>query len=97
MAKHRYGITIPQRDKLLSDQGMKCPICGTTISFDGTAGSKRDTANIDHCHSAMVVRGILCWPCNTALGKFEDRVDILENAITYLKKSQKAGVMGIEV
>lgn len=86
MSKFRYGITIPERDKLLFEQQGKCKICCSEISFDGTSGSKDSTANIDHCHTTGKVRGILCWPCNTALGKFKDDTEILNSAINYLKE-----------
>ncbi len=85
MSKFRYGITIPERDKLLSEQNGLCKICSRQIFFDGTSGSKDNTANIDHCHVNGKVRGILCWPCNTALGKFSDNTEILKSAIRYLQ------------
>ncbi len=85
MSKFRYGISIPERDSLLFSQSGKCKICSRQISFDGTAGSKDSTANIDHDHSTKKVRGILCWPCNTALGKFNDNVETLMSAINYLQ------------
>jgi len=31
------------------------------------------------------LRGLLCYRCNTSIGKFEDNIDIMEKAITYLK------------
>jgi hypothetical protein len=85
-AKHRYGLTIPERDTLLSSQGGRCAICKKDVKFDGTAGSREDTANIDHNHQTGKVRSILCWPCNTAIGKFNDDPTLLREAAKYLEK-----------
>jgi len=86
MAKHRYKITIPERDKMLSDQGGLCLICSRPINFDRTAGSKDTTANIDHCHSTGKVRGILCWPCNVGIGKLQDNPKYLRIAAEYIER-----------
>ena len=40
-----------------------------------------------HCHETGEVRGLLCQPCNTALGMFEDDPKRMEEAISYLRKS----------
>ena len=42
--------------------------------------------HIDHCHETNKVRGVLCANCNHALGKFQDNISILEQAIKYLKQ-----------
>ena len=39
---------------------------------------------IDHCHVSGEVRGLLCRPCNSALGLFQDSVKILSKAKEYL-------------
>ena len=51
-----------------------CMICGSTHKLC-----------IDHCHTTLNVRGILCSKCNTGLGMFNDNVDALVNAIKYLQ------------
>ena len=40
---------------------------------------------IDHCHETGLYRGILCQGCNIALGKFDDNIVILKQAIKYLE------------
>lgn len=74
----QYGITVEQRDQMISDQGGLCAICFTEL----IAGVK---THIDHCHETNKVRGILCINCNQALGKFKDSVQTLQNAIKYLE------------
>lgn len=74
--KCRYGLSKDQYLSLVELADGKCSIC-----------KKSDTSLvIDHCHSTKVVRGLICQSCNKALGLFEDNVEFLENAISYLKK-----------
>ena len=58
----------------------KCEICGDT------APPHRKHLAVDHNHITGKIRGMLCDPCNLALGKFKDSVIILEKAISYLKE-----------
>ena len=71
--KRKYGLTLEAFDELLAAQGGGCAICG-----------KPDVDNVDHDHVTGRVRGILCWDCNIAIGKFEDDEDRLIAAATYL-------------
>ena len=52
-----------------------CPIC----KKEWTA-----TPHADHDHRTGKFRGVLCGPCNRGLGLFNDDVEALEAAITYL-------------
>jgi hypothetical protein len=73
MLKHRYGITEDLVNKLILDQGAICPIClGAWV------------AHVDHDHVTGQIRGLLCFKCNGALGKFQDDVVKLRRAIEYL-------------
>lgn len=63
---------------ILQEQNYKCKICGAVL------GSLRNSF-IDHNHNTGMVRGILCPKCNNLLGMCDDKVEILENAIEYLK------------
>lgn len=86
MSKHRYGLTVPERDALLLEQGGRCLICKVEITFSGVSGSKINTANVDHCHKCQHVRGILCWPCNTAIGKLGEDVERIRSAANYVER-----------
>ena len=49
---------------------------------------KRQTAaprHVDHCHQTGRVRGVLCFNCNSAIGKLGDDPDTLRRAIAYLE------------
>ena len=40
---------------------------------------------IDHCHTTMKLRGLICGPCNRALGLMRDNPEALRNAARYLE------------
>jgi hypothetical protein len=82
--KRAYGLTPESFDAMLHAQGGGCAICGAK-QIDGKQGTRMV---VDHCHSTNQIRGILCDLCNTALGKFEDNVGLLKNAINYLSKAK---------
>lgn len=92
--RRRYGITPTMRDTMLACRDNKCDICGRTVMRGGGKGAT--SAVIDHCHSAKKVRGVLCSNCNRGLGFLQDRVEVLERAIAYLRHHQTVvGVWGI--
>lgn len=74
----KYGITQEDFDKMFSEQGGRCKICGTHQEHC------RRTLAIDHCHTTGKVRGLLCDNCNRGLGFFKDNIESLKAAIKYL-------------
>jgi hypothetical protein len=56
-----------------------CDICHKPESITGTL-------HVDHCHETNNIRGMICNNCNTGLGHFQDSIENLKNAISYLKK-----------
>lgn len=74
MLKHRYGITADEFDEMLARQEGVCAIC-----------LSRKARHVDHDHSTGLVRGILCFACNGALGQFDENLAWLERAIQYLE------------
>lgn len=79
MLRNKYKITNAQYLELFAKQENKCAIC--------TSGIEPYTkhAHIDHCHKTGSVRGILCKSCNNGIGFLKDSVEILGNALNYLK------------
>ncbi len=75
----KYGITRSDFEAMLENQNDSCAIC--QIKFDDKA-----RPYIDHCHDSGKVRGLLCLHCNTGLGHFEDKIELLEKAKEYLQK-----------
>jgi Recombination endonuclease VII len=77
--EQRYGISMCEYDNRLAAQDGCCAICERHAELVG-----RPLA-VDHDHAIGRVRWLLCDDCNFGLGKFRDRVDLLEAAITYLR------------
>lgn len=71
----RYGITYEQVQEMIRAQDGKCRICHEVLL----------RPHVDHCHDTGKVRGILCVKCNSVLGYARDRVEVLEEAIKYLR------------
>lgn len=71
----KYGMPSGQYDELLRAQGGACAIC-----------RRQRRLVVDHDHATGDVRGLLCKPCNSALGFLEDSPSSLMAAITYLSR-----------
>ncbi len=83
--KKKYGITEADYERMLSDQGGGCVICGTK----DPRGRNHNRFHVDHCHITGIVRGLLCSRCNVGLGSFQDDVTLLNKAISYLARQAK--------
>ncbi len=82
-----YGITLTEFEKMKTDQGHVCKVCGNPeTALNHHTKETRDLA-VDHCHSTGKVRGLLCSKCNTALGNFKDDISLLKKAIVYLENN----------
>lgn len=76
----KYGLSLLQKEAMIVMQG-GCAICGR--EQPGMA----DRWAVDHDHLTGRVRGILCYDCNTAIGKLGDDPNTLEKAAAYLRKA----------
>ncbi len=72
--KTHYGLTLEQWDAMRSSQGGGCAICRTTTAL-----------GVDHCHASGRVRGLLCGPCNRAIGMLRDDPARARAAAVYLE------------
>jgi hypothetical protein len=77
----KYKITEQRYFEILEKQIGLCGICES--DSPRRKGSKNFT--VDHDHTTMEVRGLLCHPCNVMLGLAKDNTEVLEMAIKYLK------------
>ncbi len=86
----QYGITSVEYDAMLKAQGGTCWIC------EKTPRQEQRRLSVDHLHSKGEnkrnprekrgrVRGLLCWSCNAAIGKFKDNITHLRKAADYLE------------
>lgn len=73
-----YGVTAEQYDAVLERQNGVCAICKNTTT-DG-----RRLA-VDHCHYTGKIRGLLCFHCNTAIGRLGDTAEKVARAVKYLE------------
>lgn len=79
--KRAFGMTLEEYNKKLIDQENVCEICKELNTH-----SKHGVLAVDHCHYTNKIRGLLCYKCNTAIGCFNDNIEILKNAIKYITK-----------
>lgn len=76
----KYGITQEEYETRLERQGLKCAVCRSP-----SPKSRRGVFVVDHCHYTGRVRGLLCTPCNTAIGNLGDTLAGVEAAANYLR------------
>ena len=94
--KRTYDTTLAWLEKLLAKQRGVCAICGTAWQrcrkSNGrySDGTFLQYLNIDHDHKTGNIRGLLCAPCNIAIGKLDDSIDNCRRAAAYLRRAREA-------
>jgi len=73
----KYNLTISSKAKLLKKQKYKCCSCNKTLDMK--------TSCVDHNHSTDKIRGLLCRPCNAAIGLLGDENKIVLNCLTNMR------------
>lgn len=81
---YKYGMSQKTFEALLNKQGGVCAIC-EKADFNGRLPA------VDHDHVTGKVRGILCNPCNAALGMIRDDPKIAQSMMNYLNVEIKGG------
>jgi hypothetical protein len=87
----KYDLTVDQYNNMLTEQVGVCKICGqpeTSVS----RGALR-SLSVDHCHDTGKVRGLLCYRCNTSIGRMNDDPDLLQKAVDYLTASHPPDII----
>jgi hypothetical protein len=81
--KAKYGISLEQFNKMYDAQNGKCANDGCV-----TCGPRygKGSLVVDHCHKTDKIRGLLCVPCNTALGFMGDIPERIIGLAAYLRK-----------
>lgn len=79
----KYNLTHDDVTLMLKRQKYKCAICQNSI---------KTKFHIDHNHHTNEVRGLLCNTCNTGLGFFKDRIDLLSRAVVFLYERGSYGI-----
>lgn len=76
-----YGIEKEDYYNLLDKQDNKCALCETDFARKASGRGPQ----IDHDHVTNKVRGLLCMPCNVALGMLGDNAEGLTKALKYVR------------
>lgn len=71
--QRRYGMSIECVETMAAEQQGLCAICQT-----------RAKLHVDHNHVSGAVRGLLCFPCNSALGFLREDVERMQCMIDYV-------------
>lgn len=87
--RRNYGLTLAEYNKVLAFQNNACAICKRDRK------EFRNRFAIDHCHITGLLRGLLCWGCNKALGVFRDNLARLKAAAKYLETPPVTTVFGV--
>ncbi len=82
----KFGISVEDYAGMLKKQKGVCAICGQPETM--IRRGRVVQLSIDHCHDSGMIRGLLCNNCNKAIGCVHEDVEILQKAISYLKKYQ---------
>ena len=79
MLKHFYGMTLPEFNKRVEEQGGVCAISGMAPS------GKRTRLSVDHRHKTGFNRGLLHQDINFAIGLFQENPEWLRKAADYIE------------
>lgn len=84
--KRKYGLSREQYNEKLQNQNHCCIICGEKeTSVDGRTNKFKLLA-VDHNHKTNKIRDLLCWRCNTVIGRINEDLDLLDKIKAYLVK-----------
>ena len=78
-----YGISTEWYEDKLKQQDFRCAGCHT---------HQKDleySLCVDHCHTTDKPRGLLCKPCNLALGNADDNPDTLRRLAQYAEETRQ--------
>ena len=81
--KYFFNLSYNDWELLKIKQNNSCAICNKSQD------TLTKTMAVDHDHNTGKIRGLLCDSCNLGLGKFQDNIEILENALKYMKENEK--------
>lgn len=83
--RNLYGITLEEYEAMKARQAGVCAI----------RGCGRPLRDLDHCHKSGAVRGLLCRPCNLAIGLMDDSNDRIRGLIEYLERHQTMSALKV--
>ncbi len=87
--KRKYGISLEDYQAMWDAQGGLCANCHqpeTRVSNYGTKDSPVSWLAVDHCHKTGKIRALLCFRCNTLIGKVNEDIELLKQTIHFLEQ-----------
>lgn len=84
--KQKFNIRIDQYKNMFSSQNGLCKICQQPETIKARNCDYIKALSVDHCHKTGKIRGLLCDRCNKGIGYLKDSIELLQNAIRYLKE-----------
>ena len=87
----KYDLSKEEYCQMLEKQKHSCAICLTHVE-----NIEKKTLCVDHCHKTGKVRGLLCGPCNRALGLFCDDKKTLLSSIKYLENKLVTNIVFLQ-
>lgn len=78
----KYSITPADYATMQTAQKGKCGICGLEPLPDDKHLA------VDHDHTTLYIRGLLCFECNTGIGKLKHDIRLLQRAIEWIGGAQ---------
>jgi hypothetical protein len=84
--RRKYGLTLQEFADMSASQDHACFLCQEVKRLA-----------VDHSHTTGKVRGLLCWNCNTAMGKFKHDPSLLRAAADYIEACRATIGGGVQV
>jgi hypothetical protein len=88
----KYGLTPQDYIAMFEAQGGVCATCGKPETSVHHTTRAPKALSVDHCHATGRVRGLLCWHCNSVLGKVDDDPNVLRAMALYLEQPTALGL-----
>jgi hypothetical protein len=85
---YKYNLTSKEWEQIFDTQGRVCAGCKRPPS------DFKHTFAVDHDHSTHLIRGILCWKCNSLLPVRKNLKELLQNLLTYLADPPATKALG---
>lgn len=79
--KAAFGISLEEYAAMLEVQGGRCKLCQS----DNPKSKRKTGLQVDHDHKTGKIRGLLCVPCNLALGHLQDSPELMRKAAAYVE------------
>jgi hypothetical protein len=80
--RNNFNLSLEEYKRMWDSQGGLCAICNQPETHKRNGKTKN--LAVDHDHQTGKIRGLLCFDCNTGIGKLKEDASILLSAIHYL-------------